>query len=432
MQMPRKQPWIVFVGLSLAATLPGAASAANNGPYLGFGGTLSLMSPQDALDAGTTVVNNKFHNGFGTDLNLGYAFASGLRPEVEFGYRFNKIKSATSDDLIGDTASGHYQAYTEMLNAWYDFKSSNPDSALSFVHPYIGGGVGVAQVGVRENVGTFGDAVDDKKSLFAYQAGAGIGFDFTRQFTLAFDARWLRTPRGNFSVSNDVIDTLGGAQTLSTRYESITLGMSIRYSFLAAPAPAKAAPTHEDNTITAVPIAQVAAPTTVEQDSDGDGVPDSLDKCPNTPKGFKVNGGGCIVQQTVVLHAVNFQFNSDQLTAPAKDTLDQIAAGMVGQPALKVEIDGHTDSKGSAAYNLKLSQRRADSVKHYLVSKGASADNLSAHGFGMSHPIASNDTDEGRAQNRRVEFVVAGGGETPNTKVTTGDSTDASKAAAEH
>lgn len=432
MQMPRKQPLIVFVGLSLAATLPGTAGAANNGLYLGFEGAASFMSPEDAVVADTTVANNKFHNGFQTGLDLGYGFAFGLRPELEFGYRFNKIKDATSDYLAGDTASGHYQAYTQMFNLWYDFKSSDPDSALSFVHPYLGGGAGAAQVGVRENIGNFGDAIDEKRNLFAYQAGAGLGFDFTRQFTLGFDARWLRTPHANFAISNDVIDTLGGPTSVSTRYQSITVGMSLRYSFAAAPAPGHAAPAHEDNTITPVPVAQAAAPTTIEQDSDGDGVPDSIDKCPNTPKGFKVDGTGCIVQQTVILRGVNFQFNSDQLTAPARDTLDTVAAGMIGQPSLKLEIGGHTDSRGTAPYNLKLSQRRADAVMRYLVGKGASAENLSAKGYGLTRPVASNDTDEGRAKNRRVEFVVLGGGDSIDTRVTTGDSTDASKAAAQH
>ena len=165
------------------------------------------------------------------------------------------------------------------------------------------------------------------------------------------------------------------------------------------------------------------------RDSDGDGVPDNLDKCPNTPQGFKVDATGCIIQQTVILRSVNFEFNSDHLTVPAQETLDKVAGALEGQPNLNVEIDGYTDSIGSDAYNLKLSKKRAESVKTYLVAHGVAADHLFARGFGEAKPIASNQTDEGRAENRRVEFQVLN--EPPTVKVISKGSTAASKAAAE-
>ena len=84
----------------------------------------------------------------------------------------------------------------------------------------------------------------------------------------------------------------------------------------------------------------------------------------------------------------------------------QIGLALAAQPELNVEIEGHTDGIGSVAYNMKLSQRRADAVKAYLVGKSVDGGHLVAQGYGKSHPIASNDTDEGRAQNRRVEFDV--------------------------
>jgi OOP family OmpA-OmpF porin len=425
--MSRKQPWIVVAGLIATTALPFSAKA-NDGLYLGIGGAANFMSPEDVSDAGTVIINNQFHNGYGMGLNFGYATAFGLRPELEAGYRYNKFKNAESTFLGNQALGGHYQAYTQMLNLWYDFKSKDKSSALSFVHPYLGGGVGMAEVGIREDVTGFSDAVDDKKLLFAYQAGAGLAFDLTSHMTFSLDGRWLRTHAGNFAVSNDVIDTLGGPSALQTRYDAKSVGMSLRYTFGGSPAPS-AQTQHEDNAITPVPVAEATPVATTVQDSDGDGVPDDLDKCPNTPKGFKVDATGCIIQQTVVLQAVNFQFNSDQLTDAAKQTLDSVAAGLAGQPSLQVEIDGHTDSKGTAAYNQKLSARRAESVRHYLISKGASSQMLTAHGFGSSKPVASNDTDDGRAQNRRVEFVVLGG-VGANTKVTTSESTAASKAAA--
>jgi OOP family OmpA-OmpF porin len=152
------------------------------------------------------------------------------------------------------------------------------------------------------------------------------------------------------------------------------------------------------------------------KDSDGDGVFDGIDKCPNTPRGTKVDANGCPPPpppppaaipergKTLVLEGVNFDFNSDRLTAGSTETLDRVAASLVEHPEVQIEIDGHTDSKGNDAYNQKLSQRRAESVKAYLVGKGANASQLTAKGLGEKQPVGSNDTEEGRAQNRRVEL----------------------------
>ena len=108
----------------------------------------------------------------------------------------------------------------------------------------------------------------------------------------------------------------------------------------------------------------------------------------------------------MIVRAVDFEFNLSQLTDPAKQTLDEVAGALAAQPELQVEIQGHTDSIGSVAYNLNLSQRRADAVKAYLVGKGVSASSLTAKGYGKAKPIAGNDSAEGRAENRRVAFEV--------------------------
>ena len=142
-------------------------------------------------------------------------------------------------------------------------------------------------------------------------------------------------------------------------------------------------------------------------DSDGDGVPDYLDKCPNTTRGLKVDATGCVRDaQTIVLQNVNFEFNKSTLTADAQSVLNDVAKGLVSQKDLRVEIAGHTDSKGSDAYNLNLSNGRAASVKSYLISQGVAPSQLVSKGYGEGQPVATNDTDAGRAQNRRVEFRV--------------------------
>ena len=152
-------------------------------------------------------------------------------------------------------------------------------------------------------------------------------------------------------------------------------------------------------------------------DSDGDGVFDGLDQCPNTPAGATVDAEGCgefeaaLAQGRLVLRGINFAFNSAELDEDSREVLDQVAVAIrnaiANRPGIEIEIGGHTDAIGSEAYNLQLSQRRAQSVHDYLVSVEPSIDEaLNNEGYGESQPVASNDTDEGRAENRRVEFVV--------------------------
>jgi OmpA-OmpF porin, OOP family len=107
----------------------------------------------------------------------------------------------------------------------------------------------------------------------------------------------------------------------------------------------------------------------------------------------------------VTLHGAQFDFNKATLKPAAKPVLDEAVKVMKNKPDLKVSVEGHTDSIGGAAYNQKLSERRAASVRDYLVSQGIDAARISVRGFGKSNPVASNDTEEGRAENRRVEVL---------------------------
>jgi outer membrane protein OmpA-like peptidoglycan-associated protein len=151
-----------------------------------------------------------------------------------------------------------------------------------------------------------------------------------------------------------------------------------------------------------VAAAPVAAAPEKCPDADGDGVCDADDQCPNTPPGTRVGAAGCDCDYTLQLQ---FAFDSAQLTPSDKAQLDRLVpilsnpkTGFIGGV-----IEGHTDSIGSEAYNMGLSQRRAESVERYLEAQGVSlANRFTSEAFGESKPIASNDTAEGRAQNRRV------------------------------
>jgi OOP family OmpA-OmpF porin len=143
-------------------------------------------------------------------------------------------------------------------------------------------------------------------------------------------------------------------------------------------------------------------------DDDADGVNNCIDKCPGTAADLAVDAEGCPIPMVVTLK-VNFDFDKSDIKAQYHQELADFAAFMKKHPGVAVEIDGHTDSKGSDAYNQKLSERRAKSVRDYLVTKlGMSASLLTAVGYGESKPVASNDTDAGRAENRRIEAVLKG------------------------
>ena len=128
--------------------------------------------------------------------------------------------------------------------------------------------------------------------------------------------------------------------------------------------------------------------------------------CQMPESGQDVSLAGCKMGDTVVLHGVNFEFNKAALTLNAKSLLDKVAEALVARPDIKVEVDGHTDGKGTDAYNQNLSESRAKSVASYLVMRGVEKTRMSSKGFGKSMPIADNTTDEGREQNRRVELKV--------------------------
>jgi OOP family OmpA-OmpF porin len=143
-------------------------------------------------------------------------------------------------------------------------------------------------------------------------------------------------------------------------------------------------------------------------DSDGDGVPDQIDRCPGTLEGLATDNRGCAATspQTLRLEGVNFELNSAQLTPSASETLRRVADALRGEPNLRAEIAGHTDSSGADDYNLRLSQERANSVLQFLVAQGIERNRLEARGYGEGRPVADNTSAAGRERNRRVEFQV--------------------------
>ncbi len=170
------------------------------------------------------------------------------------------------------------------------------------------------------------------------------------------------------------------------------------------------------------------------KDSDGDGVADKLDKCPNTEAGIKVDGSGCPLDVDgdgipdskdacptekgtielngcppatatgMVMDAIQFEFNSSVLRTSAYPTLDKLSSDLRANSSQRVQLDGHASAEGTDEYNMQLSRDRANSVKTYLVNSGVEASRIATTAYGERRPVASNATEEGRIANRRVEF----------------------------
>jgi outer membrane protein OmpA-like peptidoglycan-associated protein len=246
-----------------------------------------------------------------------------------------------------------------------------------------------------EGTASFSGGKNFKSS--GYGAGAGLEYALPGQWSLRAEYTYVNLGKGTNSTTtctgSAATCTEFGNLSLDNIHNSFTANIArigINYRFGGA-APPPAAPPPPPPPEPTPPPPPPPAPTPPP--------------C-TPPAGFKVDADCRIIDQSVILRAVDFEFNSFQLTAPAQQTLDEVASALLTQPELHVEVQGHTDSIGSDAYNLSLSQKRADAVVAYLVSKGVSSSMLTAKGYGKSKPIASNATKEGRAQNRRVAFEV--------------------------
>jgi outer membrane protein OmpA-like peptidoglycan-associated protein len=215
------------------------------------------------------------------------------------------------------------------------------------------------------------DAVSQNNSPDGLLLGAGARLMVSEQFAVRAEYEWYDIDDGDLWALNLGFEYLFGR-------------------------PAKAEPV----AVAAPPPPPPPPPPPAPKDSDGDGVFDDADQCPGTPAGAKVDARGC--EEQLILRGVNFEFGSAKLTPRDEQLLDSVATILAQRERFNVEVRGHTDNIGSEAFNLGLSQRRAESVRDYLISKGVPAERLTAVGKGLSDPIAPNDTEEGRALNRRV------------------------------
>lgn len=353
------------VALAAFSCIGANAADSDGGSYLHHG-YIAVLPGYFYADKG----HHASRNGFTMSGILGYQFARHWSGELNvFGTDINTGPNSLSD------------FYQEGLTLDLAYNLYDRDHFT----PFIIAGVG----------GVYDDVVPNRDDSVSPMANAGVGFvtgplfknSFFNGIRLRAEVRYLYD---RFSFKGDKRHHQDDARA------SIGIELPLGESAPPPPPPPK----------TIVKVVHVPAPP--PKDSDGDGVPDNLDNCPHTLPGTRVDSHGCaIANQTVELHGVHFAFNKATLRPDAKTILNQAVAAMKGQPTMKAEIDGYTDSTGPASYNMKLSRRRAESVRQYLINQGIAADRLTSKGFGETHLLVSPErTPDDYALNRRVEFHI--------------------------
>ncbi len=282
-------------------------------------------------------------------LGIGYNLTERWGVEAAFNY------------VNADFETGNREMNVSLgrLDALYHFNVTD-----RFV-PYLAAGVG----GINFNPD---GAKSDEDALVNY--GVGVKYFLTKNIALRGDVRHVISFDETYS---NLLYTAGLSFFFGGEKETVA----------AAPAPApKPAP--------------APAPAPAPKDSDGDGVYDDADKCPGTPAQARVDRRGCWV-----LRGVLFDFDKATIKPEGRPVLDEVLVVLNNNPSMRVNIQGHTDSMGSDAWNQKLSERRAAAVLEALVSAGIEPARLTSKGFGEGMPAATNETKEGRALNRRVELT---------------------------
>jgi outer membrane protein W/outer membrane protein OmpA-like peptidoglycan-associated protein len=375
-----------LIPLAVAAALAGPAAAVaqdagtyDPGKWL-FRVGMSQVNPDSYnLDLGgsalvvdsdlspTATVEYFLTKHIGTELLVAWPFTHGI--DLDTGSR--PLDRVATTDLLPPALS---------LN-WH----FNPEGMF---RPYIGAGVMYALFSGEETRGALSGSrvkLDDAIGATG-QVGVDIGNKTSNWFFNA-NVRYV-------DLSTDV--ELDGGGIGEAELNPWIYGLHVGYRFgKMIPAPVAAAPVVAPPPPPPPPPAKCA-------DTDGDGVCDEADKCPGTPAGTKVDSVGCPLEQTLKLL---FDFDSAELRPESITELERVVKFMGDVPFAKAMVEGHTDSVGTDAYNMALSDRRAKAVFDYLSSRGVDPARLSSVGFGETKPIADNATAEGRQLNRRVMLI---------------------------
>jgi outer membrane protein OmpA-like peptidoglycan-associated protein len=364
------------ISLALASTaLASPALARDDQWYVGVdGGAMIVEDP--SLNIGTlqNAASIDTNKGFDVGGVVGYDFG-GFRLESEVSYRQADTKGFTSQTAQitsgGSTAlqpagfysvTGNASALSFMVNGVLDFGEDDG------IQGFVGGGAGVARVDVQ-TVLAAPAFLDDSDTGFAWQALAGVRTPLSKNWDAGLKYRF-------FNASNvNLVDRLGRAS--NTRFRSHSIMASVMYNFGGAPAPVEVAAPPP-------PPVYVAPPAPP----------------PPPPPAPVCNSGPYIVF---------FDWDKSNLRPDAASVLDNAVAQYANCGMAKVMLAGHADKSGTAKYNVGLSQRRNDTVRGYLASKGVTDGAISAEAFGETAPLVQTADGEREPQNRRVEVTYGPG-----------------------
>jgi len=317
---------------------------------------------------------------------IGYNIAEGnldLKNQTLFGAEF---QYNGCDKLLKPEIS---LLYTDA-----DYENSPIDTdiyrfAINGVHEYDAIGIikPLAKIGVGYE--TIDKHLADNKDSVFFDVGVGAKIPFTDAIALKLEAVYMLKNNDNRWDNN------------------LALLAGINFAFgpkaeAAAPAPTPVPAPKPEPTVEPEPVKEEVKETVavVDGDDDQDGVLNSADKCPTTPKGSVVDNEGCT--KIVNLH-INFETASYTIDEASKPNVKAFADFLKARSNFDAKIIGHTDSVGSVANNQKLSDNRANAVKKMIVEYGVEAERITTQGMGESAPMATNESAEGRAQNRRIE-----------------------------
>ncbi len=295
-----------------------------------------------------------------------------------FGYWQNN-----KDQFLSNMFHGNLVAHFKFNNGYILGENA-------ILAPYIFGGMGFSD---------FKD-VDDRannNTAFTVPIGVGINLNFTNKWGIF----WQSTFGFTTSDITDKIDEGGPDHFFQNQ-------IGVKFSFGNTTDRDKdGTPDKEDS------CPDEPGPRSMDgcPDTDEDGVSDYEDECPYIPGDMTNNGCPEISEETQevlddALEGVFFETNKAVIRPESFTVLDRVVEVMEENETYKLRIEGHTDSTGDDALNQSLSERRAGAVRDYLIRKGIAGERLTSEGFGESRPIASNETTEGRAKNRRVEFKI--------------------------
>jgi OOP family OmpA-OmpF porin len=398
------------IGVNVGATAPALAT----------GGSNDFNGNKVNLGYGISVRDQLAHS-FGLQLDVRGGKVAGDRggaPFVGDGVTFNRYVSYSTTFWQGSISGVVNVATIDYLRR---------ENAINF---FVTAGAGLASykptiVGYGTN-GTDGPTLKYPNNVMEFVVPVGVGVKFKLTEAMALNLGYTE----NF-IDGDNFDGVRKSYPTKDRYSygygglEFTLGSKSKPSLEWANPVAMMYDELYDETLRQEVAALKGRVTNVEnavndlkKDSDGDGVADQFDKCPNTPAGTVVDGSGCPIvfpkvdtsmfekksaSAGTAYSNIQFEFDSSVLRTSSYPVLDATSADLRTSGS-SVEVDGFASSEGTAAHNLSLSKDRANSVKTYLVNSGVDAKKVKVKAFGETRPIADNSTEEGRVLNRRVSF----------------------------